>query len=196
MQGEGQRLRALRGTALGFANGVSLVLLAVLATAYGMETAVPFTSVEAFLTVATAWTSGPTAAGPAWVLGYLGVLVVLASPAWSFLVRPLVEDTLGFGSRTKQPRDPSDEPERIDDGAEVEDEGTRDDEEIGPGTIEDTEDGTRDALEGDAEDGTRDATDDGAAFIWGSPSNAEETEAPRNASEDESGFVWGDSPGT
>ena len=120
MMGEGQRLRALRGTALGFANGASLVFLAVLATAYGTETAVPFTSTEAFLVVATAWTSGPTAAGSAWVLGYLGVFVVLASPVWFFLLRPLVGDAFGLGPSPVQSRDPNVEREQADsdEGAE------------------------------------------------------------------------------
>ena len=185
MEGEGQRFRALRGTALGFANGVSLVFLAVLATAYGTGTAVPFTSVDAFLAVATAWVSGPTGAGPARALGYLGVFVVLASPVWFFLVRPLVGDTLGLGSRTAQPRAPKDEQERVEGDGDVETDGLGDDEETEQETTDDTEDGDRAATD-----------EDETEFIWGGPSDTEEAELARNQTEEETGFVWEDSPRT
>lgn len=174
MQGEGQRFRALRGTALGFANGVSLMLLAVLATAYGTGTAVPFTSVDAFLAVATVWMSGPTGAGPARALGYLGVFVVIASPVWFFLVRPLVGDTFGLDSRTEQSRTSKDERDRVEGDVDVEADGLGDDGETEAGTTE------------VADDGARAATDeDETEFIWGDPSDTEEAELARNQSEEE-----------
>lgn len=96
MRLEGRRLRAVRYTVVGLANGVSLVFLAVLVTAYGSETVVPFTSVEEFLRVATVWAGGPREPTLAWTLGYLGGALVVLSPLWFLIVNPTVRSLLEF----------------------------------------------------------------------------------------------------
>ena len=181
MSEDESRSRALRGTALGLANGLSLVLLAILATAYGTETAVPFTSVDAFLAVATVWMSGPTGAGPAWAFGYLGVFVAIASPVWAFLVRPTVGDALPFGFSTEQGRDSKKEPEHAEGGVEA-----RVEEMDADGEAE-----SERADDGDEEDHPP-TEEDETDFIWGSTSN-ESTGVTRDNPEEDTGFVWEDS---
>lgn len=177
MQEEEARSRALRGTALGLVNGVSLVFLAVLATAYGSEIALSFTSIDAFLVVATAWVGRPAGTGFAWVLGYLGVFVILASPIWSFIVRPRLWNTGRPGIRKESN-------ETLDEGhAETEPDGTAED-----GQVDESGEPV-DAIARD-QSGSDGETD----FVWGDTSEGPKKEFTRDQSDDENGFVWGESP--
>ena len=170
MQGEWRRSRALRGTALGLANGLSLIFLAALVAAYWTG-GTPIASVDGLLTVATAWLPGATGVAPAWILGLLGVAVILVSPVWFFLVRPTFGDALDAGQRTEPEKEPEEQHEE--------------------GSGEPKESTTR--AEDDVPEDSATTEDEGSGFVWGSESDAEDPEFSREQPDDESDFVWEDS---
>jgi hypothetical protein len=119
MRLEGRPLRPLRNTLVGLANGVSLVFLAVLVTAYGSGTGVPFTSVDGFLSTATVWAFGPREPTLGWALGYLGVAVLVVSPVWFLVVSPLARGLLDieFSTAPIERREGSDSADRSEEKA-------------------------------------------------------------------------------
>ena len=119
MQVDRRALRSLRHALVGLANGASLVFLAVFAAAYGQES-IPLASVEEFLRVATTLAGRPPETTLVWMLAYLGLALIVLSPTWLLLVRPVARALLQFEFSTAPiERSGDDETARPEDGTDA-----------------------------------------------------------------------------
>jgi hypothetical protein len=90
------RNRSLRYALVGLANGVSLVLLAIVVSAYGPGTTIPLDSIEEFLRIGFRLTRRPSEPTLARALGYIGAALIVLSPLWFLLINPALRGLLDF----------------------------------------------------------------------------------------------------